>query len=649
MIFRAKRRKESAFDPEEILFDSVSMLRSDYAPEGRLEKPIEKAYAVLFLILLGGGIAYLLYRGSTLQIAEGATYLAKSQENRFSTRSLLPPRGIIYDRYGEALVENAPSFGIRLNKKAFREARSETHSLVSELGAYLGKPVDYFYDIGFPKDGDPSNLPDTLIIAEDIVPERFLEIAYAVHALPGVEVFENFRRIYQAPLAAAHAVGYLGFATENDINSRPEISADDRVGRSGIEAYYDSILRGNEGKKIVEIDALGRETRFKLLENASQGASLELTLDKELQEASYRVFSSYSGGVKAGSVIALDPNTGEVLALVSYPSFDTNLFSGSLSQKEFSSILENPLRPLVNRAISGEYPPGSTVKPMFGAAALAEGVVTDTRKQIYDPGYIEIPNPYKPGEVTRFLDNKAHGWIDFYDAIAVSANVYFYIVGGGYEGMPGLGIERLERYARAFGFGAPLGIDLYGEQPGLFPNPKWKETAEPDNPMWRVGDTYNVSIGQGGVKVTPLQIASMTVILANGGTLWRPYLLEKARAADGAVVKEQAPEVIRKDFVSEKYIKEAQKGMRQAVESGTLQRLKNLPVRVAAKTGTAQVGKNAPPHTWATVFAPADDPKIVVTAVLEHGGEGATAVVPIVRDILDWYFLYRPKAKTIHN
>ena len=642
-MFHRQKKSESAFDPDEILFDSVSMLRSDYMPEGRFEKPVERIYAFLFLFILGAGVTYLFYRAGTLQITEGAAYLTRSQENRFLTRSLFPPRGIIFDRYGEPFVGNSPSFGIRFDKDAFISENGDLGVLKRDLGRILGKPDDYFTEIGFPESADVSVLPGTLIIASDILPDRFVEIAYSLNSLPGISVFENFRRVYEEPYAAAHAIGYLGKTSKEDLERGGGVAPDEFIGKSGIEAFYDDYLRGKKGKKIVETDALGNETNFKLVEESSAGASLELTLDKDLQGTAYRVFSSYVEGRKAGSVTVLNPKTGEVLALVSYPSFDSNLFSGSLTEKEFKEILDNPLNPLINRPIAGEYAPGSTMKPMYASAALTEGVVTDTLKKIYDPGYIDIPNPYDPEHPTRFVDWRAHGWINFYDAIAWSANVYFYIIGGGTEGSPGLGIERLERYARAFGFGDTLGIDLYGEKKGLFPNPKWKEIAEPSNPIWRIGDTYNVSIGQGGVKVTPLQITSMIATVANGGTLWRPYLLRVAKNPDGTVLKEQKPAVIRDHLVPEKYLAEVRKGMRQGVVSGTVQRLANLPVAVAAKTGTAQIGGKGAPHAWVTAFAPIDDPEVVITVMIENAGSGVTSVVPIAHDILEWYFTHRPK------
>ncbi len=640
-MFRWAKKRESAFDPDEVLFDSVSMLRSDYMPEGRLERPIEKIYAFFFLAILMGGMAYLTYRAGVLQIERGEAYLAKSQENRFLTRSLFPPRGIIADRYGEPFVANEPSFGVRLDKETFLSHHGDIEALRQELGRILEKPDDYFTDIGFPADGRREELPDSLTIIQDIPPEKFLQVAYSLHAIPGIEVFENFRRVYADPYAAAHVIGYLGRPSEEDLAARPAVSTDDFIGKSGVEAYYDELLRGAKGKKIVETDVRGVETQYKLIEEPSSGASLDLTLDKKLQETAYRVFSSYIEGKKAGSVTILDPRTGEVLALMSYPSFDANLFSGSLSSKEYEVITKNPLHPLVNRPISGEYAPGSTVKPMYASAALTEGVVADTYKKIYDPGYIEIPNPYKPGESTRFVDWRAHGWINFYDAIAWSANVYFYIIGGGYEGSPGLGIERLERYARAFGFGDTLGIDLYGEKKGLYPNPEWKKTAEPDNPIWRVGDTYNVSIGQGGVKVTPLQIASMTSAIANGGTLWRPYILKSAKSSDGQVAREQKPTAIRDHLIPEENLREVKKGMRQGVVSGTVTRLADLAYPVAAKTGTAQIGGKGAPHAWVTAFAPVDDPRVQITVMIENAGSGVTSVVPIAHDILEWYFANR--------
>jgi penicillin-binding protein 2 len=232
--------------------------------------------------------------------------------------------------------------------------------------------------------------------------------------------------------------------------------------------------------------------------------------------------------------------------------------------------------------------------------------------------------------------------VDFYDAIAYSANVYFYTVGGGYRDQPGLGIGRIRRYAASFGLGSRLGIDLPGEKPGLVPDPEWKKIAEPNDPDWRIGDTYNVSIGQGGMSVTPLQMVSLTAAIANGGTLWRPYLVEKVRDPDGKTLERHTAEEIRTGLAKKETLQRVVAGMKKTVTVGTARLLAQVPVPVAAKTGTAQNVPGKPPHAWVTAFAPADDPEIAVVVMVEHAGEGATVAVPITNEILKWYFSHRP-------
>jgi len=395
-------------------------------------------------------------------------------------------------------------------------------------------------------------------------------------------------------------------------------------------------LRGKGGKKIVEVDSRGVETRFRSLQEPEGGSALLLSIDAGLQQVAYQLLKEYTSGKKGGSVVALDPMTGAIRALVSFPGFESNRFGSFLPRKEFEAILDDPLRPLFNRAIAGEFPSGSTIKPLIAAAALEERII-DPEKTIYDPGFLEIPHPYRPGERSLFRDWRAHGWVNFYDAIALSANVYFYIVGGGYRDQQGLGIERIKRYANQFGLGSRMGIDLGGEKPGFFPDPLSKAIAEPEDPLWRVGDTYNVAIGQGGVKTTPLQITSLIATIANGGKVYEPHILEAVLDKEGKIVKKNTPKVIREVSVSQKNLEAVRRGMRQTVTQGTARLLGEVPVAVAAKTGTAQTGSGLP-HAWVTAFAPFAHPELAITVMVEHAGEGSTVAAPITNEILKWYF-----------
>ncbi len=635
MIRRAPRRFKHRIDPDEVLMDSVSSF-SGYEAEGRMERPLSALSGFAFLALVALGIGYLGWRAGFLQIQSGDAFYVRAQKNRFVTRTIYPPRGIIYDRSHAPLVENVPSFGLVLEKGALISSGKTLERVIATLSSALGKDREFFSEIGIPEDSDPAKLPPRLIISPDVPLETVVALAPRLDEMPGVQIVESWRRAYAHSVADSHVLGYVGKVSPEDLARDPALSIEEGVGKTGIEAYYDQTLRGSVGKKIIETDAAGAETRFRFTQEPREGLPLLLTLDGELQKTAYDVVQGYTQGRAGASVVVIDVKTGAVRALVSYPGYDSNKFSSSLTAAEFETVRRNRFTPLFNRAISGEFPSGSTIKPFVASAAMQERII-DPEKKIYDPGFITVENPYKPGEVAVFKDWRPQGWVNFYDAIAWSANVYFYIVGGGYRDQPGLGIERLKRYATAFGLGSRLGIDLPGERPGLFPDPETKKILEPQDPVWRIGDTYNVSIGQGGVKVTPLQMAAATAAIANGGTLWRPYLLDALLDRGGGPARASEPQAVREGIVGVEALARVKTGMRQAVTNGTAGRLAEVPVAVAAKTGTAQAGSGKP-HAWVTGFAPFDNPEIAFAVMVEHAGEGATVAVPITRDILQWYF-----------
>lgn len=638
-FFNRNNHSNRLLDPDEIFADSLNAVGSFHSSEGKIERPIGRAPSRFFLLIIAVGVLYLVSRAEVLQVAAGEKYFAKSQENRFFTRPVFPARGIIYDRSGKPLVENRPSFTIAFEKEEFLRERGDLQKLISDLSEALGRSREELREAGFPKNSDTAGLAGYLVIAQGIDPEEIVSLAPRIYGLPGVVIYEDFRRMYTDPFALSHLLGFVGKVSSTDLARFNILTEQDTIGKSGIENAYDGLIRGNRGRKIVEINASGKESRFKSLEEARPGKSIRVTIDGDLQEFAYRMLMHYTEGKKGGSVVAVDPRGGEVRALVSVPGFDSNRFGYSLSQKEFDAVLDDPLRPLFNRAISGEFPSGSTIKPLIAAAALQENII-DPNKKIYDPGFIEIPNPYKPGEKSVFVDWKKHGWVDFYDAIAVSANVYFYMIGGGYQDQKGLGIERIKQYALGFGLGSVLGIDIPGERPGLIPDPKWKEVAEPTNPIWRIGDTYNVSIGQGGVRVTPLQMAMASAAIANGGTLYQPHIFDGELDAEGKIKEKAAHKILREGMVKKEVIEEVVKGMKQTVTVGTAQMLQQVPVPVAAKTGTAQAGAGNS-HSWVIAFAPVENPEIAVAAMVEHAGESSVVAVQIAGDILKRYFANR--------
>ncbi len=309
---------------------------------------------------------------------------------------------------------------------------------------------------------------------------------------------------------------------------------------------------------------------------------------------------------------------------MSFPNFDNNEFIKGLSPESFDKIIQDKNEPLLNRAIAGQYPSGSTIKPLIAAAALEEGIISPD-KQLNCPGQLTLKDKYNPNIFWTFPDWKAHGPVNMNKAIAESCNVYFYTIGGGYGDIEGLGIEKIAKYLKLFGWGQALGIDLPGEMTGLVPSPLWKEETKDEE--WYIGDTYNVSIGQGDIGVTPLQLAIATAAIANNGKVFQPQLTENSE-----------PNIIRQGFIEEDFLEVVKRGMREAVISGSAKALYDLPVKAAGKTGTAQVSKTKAPHSWFTVFAPYDNPEIVLTILIENGGEGSVTALPVAKEVLSWWF-----------
>lgn len=666
MRYRYQTSKHRILDPDEILVDSVSVLGRGDILEGKIEQPLGKFSSLLFLFVMVGGVMYLGARAASLQIFSGDTFFFQSQENRFLIRPLIPPRGVVYDSHHNVLVQNLPSFTVFFEKEAFifaarnreqecvessggalsscgsltsLDIQSRLQALVERLGAILKKDREFFVEIGLEGQVSFAAVPVTVEVMRDMPLDMVSLLRSEELELPGIRIVESYRREYRDALATSHILGFTGRVSGEDAAADPSLSYEDVVGKAGVEAYYDEILRGGKGKKIIEIDSRGVQTRFRMTQDPVGGDSIRLALDGNLQAFAYETLDRFTKGIHAASVVVLDSRNGAVRTLVSFPGFDINKFGSSMRREEFDQILTHPLKPLFNRAIAGEYPSGSTIKPLFGAAALQEGII-DPAKKIYDEGFIEIPNPYRPGETAIFRDWKKHGWVDFEDAIAQSANVYFYMIGGGYEDQQGLGIGRLAHYAKLFGLGSKLGVDLPGEKPGFIPDPETKKITEPDDPVWRIGDTYNVSIGQGGVEVTPLQITVVTAAIANGGTLWRPYVLEAILDSRGNESKAADPFAIRTSMVDKRHLDRVRDAMRTTVTSGTARMLSDIPLNIAGKTGTAQAGSGKP-HAWVTAFAPLENPEIAITVMVEHAGEGSTVAVPIMHEILSWYYQNR--------
>ncbi|MDP3727225.1 MAG: penicillin-binding protein 2 [bacterium] len=644
-IFRERERAE--INPEEIFMDAVNIhgFRHEMQ-EGMIERPITRSSFLAFGALVAIGLAVLVGRLADLALVRGGAFALQAQSNRTYPIAIAPPRGIFYDRNFKKLVENTPTFDVIL-KPAAAADDAEFGRGLSAILRLTGKTVLEIADVNgldaAALAGDPAyrrrDWPPEIFIASGELRSEVLEIQSRPADFPAVLVREAGRRSYPLGALASHLLGYTGRPGRQDLLDRPGITSADTIGKDGLELAYEDIVRGRAGEKLIEVNAAGEALRERFIVKAVPGRDVVLEIDRELERFAAETLARHirALGKKAGALVAIDPRDGAVRALVSYPGYDVNLIAGGASKAELANLLRSPAKPFFNRAISGGYPSASTVKPFLATAAL-EARIIDPEREIYDPGYISVPNPYDPANPTMFKDWKALGWIDMRRAIAFSANVYFYTIGGGYGGVPGLGIERIAATLARFGWGRPLGIDLPGEYGGLIPGPEKKKTIRPSDPTWRIGDTYITSIGQGDLQVTPLQLAAATAVIANGGTLWKPRLARAVVDEERREVRSFGPVALATGIAGPESFAIVQEGMRLAVTAGSAAGLAGLPVPVAGKTGTAETGVYGRNHGWFTGFAPYGAPEIVIAVLVEEGTGGSTDAVPIAREVLYYYF-----------
>lgn len=517
---------------------------------------------------------------------------------------------------------------------------------------------------------------DPVPVADDVPRQQALVIEENHLQLPGVIVTSGTMRSYPDGKLYSHVVGYVGQITEEELKASGSTQGigpylpGDLVGKAGVEAVYEDLLRGKKGLTTVEVDATGRVVRtLGQPQLPVPGNNLVLTLDLNLQRAAAEALDEAiaKAGVTSGAIVALDPRNGDILAMVSRPTFDVNAFVRGVNSSDFSALANDPNHPLLNRAVSGVYPPGSTFKMVMAAAGLQEGVISPDTK-IHCGGAIYVPYTFDEGlrQIYRDWLPGGHGDLDVVQALAQSCDVFFYNVGtpkakddagnftryydpGGRQPKYffGLGIDRINTYSKAFGLGRRTGVDLPGEEAGLVAGPDWKEATFPGS-VWSIGDTIITSIGQGYLLLTPLQLANVAAAVANGGTLFKPHLLKEALSADGHIVRKVEPSVIGRVPVSAENLAVVRRGMLEAVSpKGTAYRLKLPQVKVAGKTGTAEFGEpidaagTRRSHAWFLAFAPYDEPSIVVVALIEGGTEqleGSTYAVPAVERVLREYF-----------
>ncbi len=460
---------------------------------------------------------------------------------------------------------------------------------------------------------------------------------------PGLRLLMEPAREYLAGPLLSHILGYVGPLSEDEYEELKDRGylVQDRIGKTGVELTYESALRGRPGKKLVEVDALGHELKVISERRPLDGSNLVLTIDLDLQKVVKETLEEYTAEGDNAAAVVMDVRSGEILAMVSLPDFDNNVFSGPLSDEDLTALVEAPDKPLVNHAIAERYAPGSTFKTIVGAAALQEGIAT-AGTTITSRGYITVEHEYDPNVVYRFPDWAALGALDFYGGIAMSSDVYFYYLAGGKadEGFVGLGESRVARYARAFGLGEPTGVDLAGESAGLVPDAEWKEEVVGD--PWTIGDTYNFGIGQGYLTVTPLQLITAVSAIGNGGKVLTPHLLREVRDGHGNVLQRFEQSVRGTAPVEPAYLQIVSEAMRQSVTKGVARDAAVPGIAVAGKTGTAEFGParfdgSHETHGWFVGFAPYDEPEVAVVVFFQRGGGGSDAA-PAARAILDYYF-----------
>ena len=448
-----------------------------------------------------------------------------------------------------------------------------------------------------------------------------VELAWNV---PSTEELGFSLRSYINKPGFGHILGFLHYPArdKSGVYYRSDYEAD-----VGIEEYYNDVLKGKKGKRIIETDALGNVMSGNVIDPPVPGENLRLAIDSRVQSAFNDVIAriSHEQGYHGGAGGIMDIDTGELLALISYPDFDPNIMTSGDDRKAIVAYNNDKRHPFLNRAVSGVYTPGSIVKPIFALGALNEGIITPETR-VLSTGYIAIPNPYSPGDETRFNDWKAHGWLDMRSAIAWSSNVYFYEIAGGFKDQKGLGIRNVEKYARMFGFGTTTGIDIEGEAIGTIPNPEWK-AKNFGGDQWRIGDTYFTGIGQYGMQVTPLQALREAGIIASKGRVVDPHLVKGANT----VFHERLP-------IPESSFTVIHQGMRKGVTEGTANLLDLPSVAIAAKTGTAELGvSKANVNSWVIGFFPSEKPRYAFVVIMDHGTKGNTTNASYVaRELFTW-------------
>ena len=606
-------------------------IKDDHFEYGLIRRRlIVSAVIVLVLITTVVGRLYV------LQIQEYEHFSTLSDSNRVRIRALPPTRGLIYDRNGVVMANNLPAYRLEI----IREQVEDIDDTLNRLRQYV-----YFsdYDLKRYRQSSKRRRPyESIPLRLNLDDDEVARLAVNLHKFTGVEINARLTRNYPQGGHAIHALGYVGRMDENDLMGVNEIdyAGTSHIGKLGLEKYYENELHGTVGIQQVEVNAKGRTLRVLDETPPTSGNDLYLTIDSRLQKVAEDAFAEFNG-----SVVAIDPGSGEILALVSMPTFDPNLFVNGISVDNYSALRDSPRRPLFNRALAGQYPPGSTVKPFLALAGLESNSIKAGKKR-FCGGYYILPK-----ETRKFRDWKkwGHGLVDMKAAITQSCDVYFYDLA--YK----MGIDKMSAFLSQFGFGEKTGIDSTGEKSGLLPSREWKRKTQ--SMPWFPGETLNTSIGQGYFLVTPLQLSNSTAALSQKGKRFRPHLVraighnqhdelrQRAITESGQyhVIKELNWEHIRKSMIN---VVHGARGTARGTNVG-------ITYKVAGKTGTAQVfgiaqdeeydeetvSQKLRDHALFISYAPAEDPRIAVAVIVENGAHGGSVAAPIARLVMDAWLL----------
>jgi len=591
--------------------------------------------ASIVVLLLSG---LLLWRLFELQIAQNERFDTLSQENRIRLVPLPPVRGQIYDRHGTALAQNLPVYAIEVHPDRVDDMEA-TLDRISRMVALGPEDLERFRKALRSRPGFEAQ-----VLKSGLTDEEVARFSSNQHLIDGAELTARLQRHYPLGGEMVHVVGYVGRISEDDLTriDKSAYRGTDYIGKLGIEERYEQQLLGEVGYKEVETNAHGKIVRTVSSKKSVAGNDLYLSIDAGLQQAAREYLGDYQG-----AVVAVEPATGSILAFASNPIYDPNPFVEGISSRDYQALRQDPGRPLLNRALNGRYAPGSTIKPIFGMGALANGV--NPAKTTYCPGYFRLPGSSRR---YRCWKHQGHGTMNLHDAITQSCDVYFYQLARN------LGIEKLAATMLRFGLGKTTGIDLNGEPSGLAPTPEWKQEAR--GQVWFPGETISAGIGQGYTLVTPLQLATATATIANRGKRMEPRIVDYMRDASTNRTEYSEPKVLEQVEAGAGHYERVIEAMTDVVHGprGTARGSgRNAEYRFAGKTGTAQVigiaqgerydedaiAEKFRDHALFIAFAPVDDPKIAVAVIAENGGGGSRTAAPIARKVMDYYLVGPPE------